>query len=127
MWALVTMTTVGYGDLFPVRTPGRIFAGVPAMVVGVSTLGYILPLFASTIQETRLKSYKGMGTLDFVNHAVVCTFPGIATMLQIVNESDKATCDERIVLVENMFDEFPQELRELGLRFERGVSWRKAV
>jgi voltage-gated potassium channel len=37
-WAVVTFTTVGYGDLYPVTTTGRI-AGVLLMVGGVALIG----------------------------------------------------------------------------------------
>ena len=39
-WALVTTTTVGYGDLAPTDTPGRLIA-VVLMVAGIGTLGMI--------------------------------------------------------------------------------------
>jgi len=39
-WALVTTTTVGYGDLFPVTMTGRIVAGA-LMVVGISLIGVV--------------------------------------------------------------------------------------
>ena len=37
-WSIVTFTTVGYGDLYPVTTPGRL-AGVLLMVGGVALIG----------------------------------------------------------------------------------------
>jgi voltage-gated potassium channel len=37
-WALVTVTTVGYGDKLPVTTEGRIIAAF-LMVTGVSLFG----------------------------------------------------------------------------------------
>ncbi len=39
-WACSTVTTVGYGDRYPVTTEGRIIA-VALMIVGISLLGAI--------------------------------------------------------------------------------------
>ncbi len=39
-WSLVTTTTVGYGDFFPVTMTGRIVAGA-LMVVGISLIGVV--------------------------------------------------------------------------------------
>ena len=39
-WAVATITTVGYGDIYPVTAAGRIIA-VFTMVVGVSTLAVV--------------------------------------------------------------------------------------
>jgi voltage-gated potassium channel len=39
-WSVSTMSTVGYGDVYPVTTQGRI-VGVALMVVGVSLLGVV--------------------------------------------------------------------------------------
>lgn len=39
-WALVTTTTVGYGDFFPVTVTGRMVAGT-LMVVGISLIGVV--------------------------------------------------------------------------------------
>jgi voltage-gated potassium channel len=39
-WSAATITTVGYGDIYPVTTAGRIIA-VFTMVVGISTLAVV--------------------------------------------------------------------------------------
>ena len=39
-WGIVTMTTVGYGDIVPITTAGRV-AGVMLMFTGVAVLGVL--------------------------------------------------------------------------------------
>jgi voltage-gated potassium channel len=39
-WAMTTVTTVGYGDKFPVTTEGR-FLAVALMIMGISLVGVI--------------------------------------------------------------------------------------
>ena len=63
-WAIVTMTTVGYGDYFPESFYGRLFVGLPAMLVGVATLCYLLSALAAVVMENKLKELKGMSTVD---------------------------------------------------------------
>jgi voltage-gated potassium channel len=45
-WACTTMTTVGYGDTYPVTTTGR-FIGVGLMIGGIALLGTVTATFAS--------------------------------------------------------------------------------
>jgi len=45
-WAFVTMTTVGYGDYYPVTEAGR-FIGMVTMAVGVAILGVLSSFLAS--------------------------------------------------------------------------------
>jgi voltage-gated potassium channel len=49
-WACTTMTTVGYGDLYPVTTAGR-FVGVGLMIGGIALLGTVTATFASWLVE----------------------------------------------------------------------------
>lgn len=45
-WAITTVTTVGYGDRYPVTATGRIIA-VVLMVVGIATLGAVTASIAT--------------------------------------------------------------------------------
>ena len=45
-WAIVTLTTVGYGDIVPKTTAGRV-DGVMIMIAGVSVLGLLAGSMAS--------------------------------------------------------------------------------
>jgi len=47
-WACTTVTTVGYGDLYPVTTEGRIVA-VVLMVIGIGVVGAVTAAVAAAI------------------------------------------------------------------------------
>jgi voltage-gated potassium channel len=49
-WAIVTLTTVGYGDAFPVTTLGKIMAAIVAMT-GVMLIALPTGLFAASFTE----------------------------------------------------------------------------
>ena len=49
-WAVVTITTVGYGDLTPASTGGRIAAGL-LMFIGIGVVGVVTGLVASVMLD----------------------------------------------------------------------------
>jgi voltage-gated potassium channel len=49
-WAIATVTTVGYGDLYPVTVPGRLVAAL-LMIGGISLLGVVTASLASWIVQ----------------------------------------------------------------------------
>lgn len=55
-WAVATLTTVGYGDIYPITVAGRIVAGVIALVgIGVVALpaGIFATAFSEELKERR--------------------------------------------------------------------------
>jgi len=58
-WSFVTLTTVGYGDLYPVTGAGRIVA-VITMIVGIGVLGTFLSLIGSSFLTTMRESEERM-------------------------------------------------------------------
>ena len=53
-WAIVTLTTIGYGDVYPVTSGGKIFTAVVALV-GVGLIAIPSGLLASVLIEARVK------------------------------------------------------------------------
>ena len=49
-WSITTITTVGYGDTFPVTTTGR-FIAAGLMFAGIALLGVVTASFASWLIE----------------------------------------------------------------------------
>lgn len=50
-WALVTVTTVGYGDVYPVTTEGKVIASF-MMIIGIMILGLFISTLGSSFVET---------------------------------------------------------------------------
>ena len=53
-WSLTTMTTVGYGDVYPVTGAGRIIAGL-TMLVGISTFAIVTAKVAEYLVRSDLE------------------------------------------------------------------------
>ena len=53
-WAIITVTTVGYGDIYPITTAGRVIATL-LLVTGLGTFGTWAASMAAWIMEGRKK------------------------------------------------------------------------
>jgi voltage-gated potassium channel len=52
-WSIVTVTTVGYGDIYPVTTAGRIIASI-LMIIGITILGLFISTLGNSLIESKL-------------------------------------------------------------------------
>ncbi len=73
-WALVTLTTVGYGDISPVTSIGRVIGG-SLMIAGMFTLA----LFAGIVGQTLLSSVLSLREEQFrmsntMKHLIICGY-----------------------------------------------------
>ena len=128
-WSIVTMTTVGYGDYFPVTFGGRFLVCVPTMLVGIGLLGYLLSVFSGAVLDTRMKTLRGVLPVDLTNHAIICRWAGLGPTLKLVDEirSDPATASIPVVLIDPLLEELPSDLVAAGVKFIRGEPSREAV
>ncbi len=80
-WALVTVTTVGYGDITPVTLLGRIMGGV-MMVGGMFTLALFAGIVGSSLVSGMLSIREEQFRMsDYVNHVVVCGYDRSSLLL----------------------------------------------
>ena len=70
-WAIVTLTTVGFGDISPVSLGGRLI-GVVLMFFGIGVLGTFTATIAGAFVEQRLRKDRGMGEFDLERHIILC-------------------------------------------------------
>jgi voltage-gated potassium channel len=70
-WAVVTITTVGYGDIVPSSKIGKIFA-LMIIFSGPALLSLITASVASIFVEKKIKEGKGLETIKDKGHFIIC-------------------------------------------------------
>jgi len=100
-WALVTLTTVGFGDVTPLDGVGRIVGSV-LMVCGMFTLA----LFAGVVGQSLTSSVLNIREEQFrmspyVDHIIVCGYGPGTTMLLDSVESEFDMDQTTVVVISN--------------------------
>ena len=70
-WAVVTISTVGYGDIVPASRVGKFFA-LLIIVSGPVVLSLITASIASILVEKKIMEGKGLEAIREKNHIIVC-------------------------------------------------------
>ena len=121
-WAMVTMTTVGYGDYYAQTWCGRFLVSYPSFIVGIGLLGYLLSTLAENIVRRVSKKQKGLMKIKETNHLIICNFPQGDKLEQLINEIRAVARykDTAIVLVSDTIDELPTALSHHQILFVQG-------
>ena len=100
-WALVTITTVGYGDISPATGLGRVVGGF-LMVGGMFTLALFAGIIGQSLVTALLKVREEQFRMsDYANHIVVCGWDS-TTHLLLDSLRDELDLDEtRVVLFDS--------------------------
>jgi voltage-gated potassium channel len=69
-WSIVTFTTVGYGDLYPVTYVGKAVSFI-FILSGFTILGFIISKIIEMLREIREEEKKGHNGTTFTKHAVI--------------------------------------------------------
>lgn len=70
-WSLVTVATVGYGDIVPKTDLGRIFASL-TILSGVILISMFTATISSVFVARKIKESQGLQDIDFTNHTLIC-------------------------------------------------------
>ena len=79
-WGLVTLTTVGYGDIVPVTLPGRV-VGVGLMVIGFISLSLVTATVASVFIERKFRQERGLEAVKATQQILLLGWPEDAEVL----------------------------------------------
>lgn len=114
-WAIVTMTTVGYGDFAPKTPEGRMFA-VLVMFAGISLTAMFTAIISSIFVAKRIREEKGLEKLNIKNHIILCGWnrnaDKIIHSIQYLAEAPR----KNIVLINDLDEE---EIARMKTRYRK--------
>ena len=124
-WTIVTITTVGYGDISPSSPAGRIIA-VGLMFSGIGIVAALTGSISSIITTKKIMEGKGLEKLNIKNHIIICGWNGIIekilNSISIISSEDNRQVN--LVLINNLSEEKIQGIlakhEKLKIQFVRG-------
>jgi voltage-gated potassium channel len=121
-WALVTMTTVGYGDKVPITPGGRII-GIVIMFFGMALISLFTATVSSIFVTRKIKEGRGLEAVNFKDHLVICgwNFNGEQVLAHLLEEKKKAGS---IILINQLPEETVSDIISnfpaLKIKYVRG-------
>ena len=107
-WALVTVTTVGFGDIAPATLVGRL-VGAAVMVAGMFTLALFAGIVGSSLVSGMLSIREEQFRMsDYANHVIVCGYDGSTHLMLDVLAAELNLEEKRVVLFDDR--ERPREV-----------------
>ena len=120
-WAIVTMTTVGYGDMAPVTLPGRLLA-ILIMLTGIILVALVTGTISSIFTTKRIMEGKGLEKISKENHIIICGWnPNILGLIHGLLDSSN---NIDIVLIndepQDKIDSIMSGISKSNVQFVRG-------
>ena len=115
-WAIVTMTTVGYGDFSPKTVEGRLFA-VIIMFIGISLVSLLTASISSIFVAQKIREDKGLEKLSLSDHLVLCGWnPNAESVIDSIQNLNHDNLIRDLVLVNDLS---PEEVTLLKNRYQK--------
>ncbi|MDP8206219.1 MAG: potassium channel family protein [Candidatus Electryonea clarkiae] len=84
-WSLVTITTVGYGDISPEHFPGKLTAML-IILAGVALVSMFTATVSSVFVASKIKEGRGLQEVFYQNHIVILGwYPGAERLLEALS------------------------------------------
>ncbi|MDO9083050.1 MAG: ion channel [Humidesulfovibrio sp.] len=115
-WSVVTMTTVGYGDIVPATTSGKVI-GILVMASGIGLVSTLTGNLASLLVERQAKKRKGLLEVKISGHVIILGWnSSVPSLVRGLRESGLVD-GAGLVLVTDL----PQERRdEIAFQLDLG-------
>ncbi len=98
-WAIVTMGTVGYGDIVPMTREGMVVAMI-LIIVGIATLAFLTSIIVSSFQSklVELKESRVFADIEKLeDYIVVCGYGRVGEVVSKMLHEDKY----KLVIIDN--------------------------
>jgi len=120
-WAVVTIGTVGYGDISPVTVPGRLVS-IALICSGMVLLALFSGTISSILVEKRIREGQGLSSVNYKKHIIIAGWNWNAENLLEILFNNLADTD--IVIVNDLKPEEAtvvlDKFKKYDLRFVRG-------
>lgn len=85
-YSLITLTTIGYGDLYPVTALGKLVS-LTLVIGSIGVIGFFIGEISNKINAYMEKKKKGLMGTDFQNHYVIIGWNNFGSMVaeQVIN------------------------------------------
>ncbi|MGC8765650.1 MAG: potassium channel family protein [Brevinematia bacterium] len=103
-WLIVTVPTVGYGDIVPKSIPGR-FLGIFVIIFGVSLYTIFSGIIASILIDLRLKERRGLSKVHLKEHILILGWNSNLEKILLALPNFLKTTALNIVLVNEISEE----------------------
>jgi len=116
-WTLVTMTTVGYGDMVPVTAAGRVI-GVLCMVGGPVLMVSLVSIIGVALYDKWTKGVRGMAKIRSRGHIIICGWNNAAADIVGELRLSDAFRAAPITVIDERIERKPVD--DAGVSFVRG-------
>ena len=105
-WAIVTITTTGYGDQIPQTFLGRLI-GIIAMIFGIVVVSIATGRISSFLVDQKLRENRGVKDLSYLkDHILICGFKSdLKYLINDILYFDRGTMLSDIVLINGIGQE----------------------
>jgi voltage-gated potassium channel len=122
-WAIVTMSTTGYGDMVPITPTGRVITGL-IIIGGLAMTAIVTATVSSIFVAAKIREGKGLEQINYRGHLVICGWSYITNNLLAALTALKDRRTPKVVLIADIpgtsTDELMEKYESLELRFVRG-------
>jgi voltage-gated potassium channel len=117
-WTIVTMTTVGYGDMSPSGLPGRIFA-IIIMMSGIGLIALVTGTISSAFVTKKIREGKGLENINIEDHILICGWN--RKMEHVINSLINLSKDKIDLVLVN--EESPDKLNSFVQKFDLNIRF----
>ena len=111
-YSVVSITTIGYGDMSASSLGARLGTVIFIMLFGLAAFTILFGIVVDFITSFFIKGQLGMGKVSAKDHVLLVNFPGVARVQQLVEElrSDPSHHDRDIVVVSDKIEKLPASI-----------------